>query len=173
MFKEEKMSYCCFEAQHVSPTLWAWRRPLVKRMCPIMKTQLGVTGIAADDPWMSQPWPTVFTFPNRGSEWLGRFPLSKAGQLIQQGGASMPRFWDDLIFQVWDCPKCLLLEQRQILLTDRSTVQSPKCITEGLTATNRKYSPHGLIAPELFLVMISRYMRCNWYYIGAFLLHSK
>ena len=37
-------------------SLWAWRRPLAKRMCRITKTQLGVPGIAADDPWKSQPW---------------------------------------------------------------------------------------------------------------------
>ena len=55
-----------------------------------------------------------------------RFPLSKAGQLIQQGWLTCPGLWDYLIFQVWDCPICLLLQQWQNLLTDRSTVREHK-----------------------------------------------
>ena len=102
--------------------LWAWRRPLVKRMCRFTKTHLEVGGIPAHDPWRSQPWPAVFTFPSRGRGWLSRFPVSNAGELIQQGWLSCRGPWDDLEFRVKDCPKCLSLQQRQILLTDRSTV---------------------------------------------------
>ena len=99
--------------------LWAWRRPLVKGMCRITKTQLEVLGNSALDPWEQQPWTAVFTFPSRGQDGWSRFPLSKAGQLIQQGWLSCR---DDLEFRVRDCPKCLSLQQRQILLTDGSTV---------------------------------------------------
>ena len=61
--------------QIISSTLWAWRGPLVKRMWRITKTQLGVPEIAADDPWKSQPWPAVFTFPIRVWGWLEQIPF--------------------------------------------------------------------------------------------------
>ena len=63
----------------MSPPLWAWRRPLVKRMCHITKTQLEVLGISALDRWKSQPWTAVFTFPSRGQYSWSRLACSKAG----------------------------------------------------------------------------------------------
>ena len=99
--------------------LWAWRRPLVQRMCRITKTQLEVLGISALDRWKSQPWTVVFTFPSRGQNSWSRLALSNAGQLKQPGCLSCR---DYLEFLVRDCPKCLSLQQRQILWTDRSTV---------------------------------------------------
>ena len=67
-------------------------------MCCISKTQRKVLGISALDLWKSQPWPVVFTFPTRGQDGWSRFPLSEAGQLIQQGWLSCR---DDLKGECW------------------------------------------------------------------------
>ena len=64
--------------------LWALRRPLVKRMCRITKTQLGVLGIAADDPGSHRPGQQFLISLVEAEDGWSRFPLFKAGQLIQQ-----------------------------------------------------------------------------------------
>ena len=125
-------NYAANLSEHISifgcatiQAIWVWRRPLVKMMCRITKTQLEVQGISEHYPWKSQPWPADFTFASRGQDGWSRLPLSKGGQLIKQGTLLCR---DDLKFWLAYCPKCL---SQQSLLTDRRTVQGTKYLFGG------------------------------------------
>ena len=103
----------CFKSLH-----FVRRWPFVKRVCCIPKSQLEVFGNPALDLWKSQPFTAVFTFPSRGKDGWSRILLSKAGELIHQWWLSCRDY--NLEFWVRDCHKCLLLQQLQIVLNDRS-----------------------------------------------------
>ena len=57
----------------------------------MLKKQLEVDRISGHDPWKSQPWPAVFTFPSRGGGWLEQIPFVQSWSTDPAGVASMQK----------------------------------------------------------------------------------
>ena len=75
----------CLIVNHFEPEGGLWSKE-----CAASRKHLEVSRFAADDPWKSQPWPAVFTFPSRGQGLLEQIPFVQILSTHPAGVASIP-----------------------------------------------------------------------------------